>query len=137
MHKPLPPPRSTKPESYSVLVVDDEKSTLLVVSAAIRDAGFTVYEATDGQEGLALALARHPDMILLDIQMPVMDGISMLEELRKDLWGKDAFVMLLTHVSGTDKVAQALELGAFDYLDKSNWDLPAIVAQIKKRLRVV
>ncbi len=124
----------SKPKS--VLVIDDERATLMVIAAGLRDAGFTVYEALDGAQGLEVALVEHPDMILTDIQMPVMDGITMLKELRKDIWGKDAFVMLLTHMSGSDKVAEALTLGAFDYLDKSNWDLPAIVAQIKKRLLV-
>jgi len=65
-----------------------------------------------------------------------MDGITMLKELRKDAWGQDAFVMLLTHLTGLDRVAEALSLGAFDYLQKADWDLPKIVAQVKLRLRV-
>lgn len=136
MRKDPTPPRSTKPESYSILVVDDEPATLTVVSAALRDTGFTVYEASDGEQGLAVAKDKHPDAILLDLQMPKMDGLTMLKELRRDAWGQDAFVMLLTHLTGLDIVAQALSLGAFDYLQKADWDLPKIVAQVKKRLRV-
>lgn len=121
-------------KSHSVLVVDDEIATLEVLTDAIKDAGFMVYSAKDGKEGLDLALQKNPDVILLDIQMPIMDGISMLTELRKDNWGRGAMVILLTHLTGSDRVAKAIQLGAFDYLQKANWDLDSIVEQVRKRI---
>ncbi|MFA5106984.1 MAG: response regulator [Patescibacteria group bacterium] len=120
--------------SHSVLVADDNIATLEVLTDALKDAGFMVYAAKDGREALELALKKHPDIILLDIQMPKMDGISMLTELRKDRWGRYAMVILLTHLPGSDRVARAIQLGAFDYLQKANWDLDSIVDQVKKRI---
>ena len=134
MKKTPPSEFSADNQSHSVLVADDNIATLEVLTDALKDAGFMVYPAKDGVEALDLALKKHPDIILLDIQMPKMDGISMLTELRKDRWGRYAMVILLTHLTGSERVAKAIQLGAFDYLQKANWDLDSIVDQVKKRI---
>jgi CheY-like chemotaxis protein len=76
-------------------------------------------------------------MILLDIQMPVMDGLEMLDNLRQDKWGKQAEVILLTNFSGMDKVAKAAERGAYDYLVKSDWKNEEIIKKVKTKLGMV
>jgi CheY-like chemotaxis protein len=95
---------------------------------------FIVLEAKNGQEGLDLALAEHPDMILLDISMPVMDGLTMLKELRKDEWGKHAEVIFLTNFTDVERISQAAEVEAVDYLIKEDWQAEDLVNKVKEVL---
>jgi len=119
---------------YKVLLVDDELAKRTAVAESLRDEGLHVFEASDGQAGLATALAEKPDMILLDIVMPIMDGLEMLTKLREDQWGKEAYVALFTSYADPDKVAKALKLGAYDYLLKSSLNLDEVVREVKDRL---
>ena len=112
----------------TILVVEDESSQRMALTDAFSSEGFKVFAAKDGSEGLALALREHPDMILADIVMPVMDGITMLSKLREDIWGKDAKVIMLTNLS------DALEHGSYDYLVKSDWNIEDVVARVHARL---
>ena len=76
-----------------VEVVEDDEPLLSVLSERFREEGYNVINAITGEEGLKLALKNKPDLILLDIVMPKMDGIAMLKKLRKDPWGKNANVI--------------------------------------------
>ena len=117
-----------------ILIVEDEES----LRGALRDKfaweGFDVLEAGDGEEGLKAALREHPDLILLDIIMPKMDGITMLKKLREDDWGKEAQVILLTNLSDNEKLSEALAQGTYDYLVKSDWKIADVVAKVRERL---
>ena len=120
--------------SKKILVVEDE----MLLRKALRDEltsnNFEMLEAKNGEEGLATALREHPDLILLDIIMPVMDGMTMLKKLREDAWGKNVKVLMLTNLSDSEKIAEALEQGSYEYFIKSNWTLDALVEKIKKQL---
>lgn len=118
-----------------ILIVEDEISLLNAIRDKLTHAGFSIIQAHNGKEGLEIALSEHPDLILLDIMMPVMDGITALKKMREDDWGKDAKVIILSNLSDNEKVAQALEQGTFDYLVKSNWKLEALVEEIKSKLQ--
>lgn len=96
---------------------------------------FDVLESADGKVGLETALSKHPDLILLDIVMPVMDGMSMLKELRQDEWGKDVPVILLTNLSDEKKVAEAMQHNVFDYLVKADWNIGDVVKKVRDRLK--
>ncbi|MFZ3099762.1 MAG: response regulator, partial [Minisyncoccales bacterium] len=96
--------------------------------------GFAVLEAKNGKEGLEMALSAHPDLILLDIVMPVMDGMTMLQKLREDAWGAKAKIFMLTNLSDMNKVADAIMQGSYDYLVKTDWTLEDIVDRIGKKL---
>ena len=86
---------------------------------------------------LDLALAQHPDIILLDLMMPIMDGLTMLEKLREDQdYGKTAAVILLTNINDPEKVAMATEAGSYDFLVKSDWNIEDVVKKIKGRLGI-
>lgn len=119
---------------HSILIIDDELAIRKPLAEVFAKEHFTVYEAPDGVSGLKTAIAKHPDMILLDLLMPVMDGMTMLKELRQDAWGKEARVIILTNDDTLEPMADALGQQAFDYLVKSNWQMSAVVAKVKQRL---
>ena len=117
-----------------ILVVEDEAILLQALSGKLTKEGYQVLEARDGRQGLEIALSVHPDLILLDIIMPVMDGMAMLKKLREDEWGKNVPVLILTNLSDNQKIDESLRQGVFDYLTKTNWSLDDLVKRIKVRL---
>ena len=120
-----------------VLIVEDEAPLRNAVSDILSFEGFDVFQAKNGQEGLDLALQEHPDIILLDLMMPIMDGLTMLEKLREDQdYGKTAAVILLTNINDPEKVAMATEAGSYDFLVKSDWNIEDVVHKIKGRLGI-
>lgn len=124
---------NTPDEPKTILIVDDEQALLDALVDKFTREGFVVLGAKNGQKGLSLALAEHPDMILLDLLMPVMDGMTMLANLRKDRWGKDAKVIILSNFSEVEKAA-SLTKGIIDYLVKTDWDIDNIVKRVKEGL---
>ena len=125
-------------ESKKILiieVVEDDRPLLSVLSERFNAEGYRVISATTGEEGLNLALKHKPDLILLDIVMPKMDGITMLKKLRDDPWGKKANVILLTNLSADEKITKAVtELEPTYYLIKTDWKMDDIVERVKKTL---
>lgn len=117
-----------------ILIVEDETSLRNALRDKLILEGFVVLEAKNGEEGLDVALRNHPDLILLDIIMPKMDGLTMLKKLREDVWGKNTKVILLTNLSDNEKVSEALLRGSYDYLVKSDWKIGDVVAKIRARL---
>lgn len=117
-----------------ILVVEDDAPLRNVLCNKLESDGFAVLEAKNGKEGLEIALSSHPELILLDIIMPVMDGMTMLKKLREDAWGADAKVFMLTNLSDTNKVADAIAHGSYDYLVKTDWTLQDIVVRIREKL---
>ena len=100
--------------------------------------GFSVLPASDGEEGLGISLSSHPDIILLDLLMPKMNGMSMLEKLREDDWGKDVPVIILTNLNPDDIiVAQVVRDHPAYYLLKSNAKLDEIVHKAKDVLTIL
>ena len=119
-----------------ILIVEDEISLLKALEEKFAHEGFEVLKARNGEEGLQTALLNHPDIILLDIIMPKMDGITVIKELRKDAWGKNAKIILLTNLSSPESVTEAIQNNVFDYLVKTNWKLEAIVLKVKTMLGI-
>lgn len=101
-----------------VLSVDDSRTIRLIVTRSLKPFGCTVVEASNGEEGLAAAAKEKPDLILLDISMPVMDGVTMLTRLKEDEALKAIPVIMLTAEAGRDNVLQIAKLGVRDYLVK-------------------
>ena len=104
--------------SKKILTVDDSKTIRMIIQRAFRAHDCTFCEAANGEEGLVKAAAERPDLIILDITMPVMDGITMLTQLRQDPELKATPVIMLTAESGRDTVASIAQLGISDYLVK-------------------
>ncbi len=117
-----------------ILVVDDEKDLREAITTALSYEGFTIINAEDGDVGLMLALKEKPDLIFLDIMMPKLDGVGMLRALREDPWGKEAKVVIMTVLDDMEKMAEAVELGASEYIMKSDISLSGIVEKAKQKL---
>jgi CheY-like chemotaxis protein len=121
---------------HTVLIVEDEKSLRDAIRDKLTRSGVVVLEAEDGAQGLQVALAKQPDLILLDILIPKMDGIEMLRQLRADDRGKTIQVILLTNLNDINRLDEALTLGARDYLIKSDIKLEDLVKAIQDRIGV-
>lgn len=119
-----------------VLIVEDEIPMLNVLSDQLKEAGYDTFKAKDGEEGLSMAFSHHPDVILLDLLMPKMDGMTMMQRLRKDDWGKHVPVIILTNVSpDTDTTIKGIiDFQPAYYLVKADVKLEGIVEKIKNVL---
>lgn len=117
-----------------VLVVEDEHPILLVLRDRLKDEGYRVLEASNGEEGLSIALKEHPDLIVLDLLMPIMDGISLLQKLREDEWGKTAKAIVLTNLSESEKLQEAQKFGVQDYFIKTDWRIEEIIEKIRSKI---
>lgn len=125
---------ASMPKQSAVLIVEDEVAMRTALAETFHQHRFRVLTAEDGRSGLATALEQHPDIILLDILLPMMDGMQVLTELKRDAWGKQVPVILLTNVNDPAKVAQGIAAGAYDYLVKQDWNLEDVVRKVKERL---
>jgi len=125
---------TANPSPKTILVVEDEAALQEVLLEVLTSEGYKVLQGKNGQEGLALALKHHPDLIILDIIMPRMDGMKLLQQLRKDAWGKGVQVMVLTNVSDTKSVYDAMSYLVDTYFIKSDMDLEDLAQKVKTQL---
>lgn len=119
-------------EKKKILFIEDEPDLQRTMGAALDNAGFLVLKALDGELGLKLAQKEKPDLILLDLILPKMDGFEILNTLKKDTATKNIPVVVLTNLEGSFDVEKALRLGATTYLVKANYDLTEVIAYIKR-----
>lgn len=104
--------------SVKILTVDDSKTIRMIVKKAFKPYDCELFEAENGVEGLALAAREKPDLIVLDITMPVMNGIEMLNKLKAETALKDIPVIMLTAESGKENVLEIVKMGVKDYIVK-------------------
>ena len=121
--------------SKKVLIVEDEITLREPMMLSFKSQGYDVTSATNGEEGLKAALSTQPEMIFLDLTMPVMDGVTMLKKLRSDPNGRALQVMVLTNLSDSSKASETAGLGVMDYIVKSDWKLNDIVSRVTTKLR--
>ena len=122
--------------AYKILIVEDDESLRNALCDKFIKEGFTVLKAQDGEEGLKMALQQHPDLILLDILMPKMDGLTMLRKFRETDKDKKVPVILLSNLSDVKDISEALSLGAKEYLVKTAWKLEDLVAKVNERIKI-
>jgi len=109
---------SDNTKKTTVLIVDDSEAIRMLITVYLRAGGYCVLEASNGQIGLTLATEKKPDIIILDIAMPVMDGFSVCARLQQDENLRRIPVLMLSALSDTESKMRAFELGAVDYIIK-------------------
>lgn len=114
-----------------VMIVEDDSFVMDIYQTKLSREGFGVIEATNGAEAIKKLAMEKPDLILLDIVMSYMNGLEMLEKIKKDETLKDIPVILLTNLSQKEDVEKGMELGAVDYLIKSHFTPSEVLEKIK------
>ena len=117
-----------------ILLIEDDPFLLSMYATKFELEGFEIIFAEDGEKALKVANKEKPDIILLDVLLPKMDGFEVLKELKKNEETKAVPVILLTNLSQRDDVEKGLALGAVDYLIKAHFMPTEVVEKIKKIL---
>lgn len=124
----------TAKESYKILIVEDDEFLADIYKTKFELEGFKVLLATDGEKGLKAIQSKKPDLVLLDILLPKMDGFAILQTIKKDPEIKNIPVILLTNLGQKEDVQKGLDLGAVDYLIKAHFNPAETVEKVKKIL---
>jgi DNA-binding response OmpR family regulator len=114
-----------------ILIIEDEATLQKALQEILLQENYEVISALDGKRGLEMALSEAPNMILLDLILPKMDGFEVLKDLKKDEKTKEIPIIILTNLGSTEDVQKALVLGATNYMVKADHDLSEIVEKIK------
>lgn len=119
-----------------ILVVEDEEPMLVILRDSLVEAGFAVVTAKNGEEGLAKAYQERPDLVLLDVVMPKMDGMTMMKKLRIDPWGKAVPIIFLTNLTAdTATKNEVASKEPAQYLVKSDYTIDEVVNRVKVFLK--
>ncbi|MGE0084491.1 MAG: response regulator [Desulfococcaceae bacterium] len=119
---------------YLILIIDDDPAHHLILGNYLKKSGYDVIHALDGEHGLKMLAERKPRLVLLDVQMPGMDGFQLIRKIKKDTSGQHAAVIFLTAMKRQEIITKGLELGADDYIVKP-FDRSELLARIKAVLR--
>ncbi len=122
----------------TILIVEDEKSLRDAIVDILNRQNFLPLEAKNGKEGVEIALAKHPDLILLDLIMPEMDGMTAFKKIREDAWGANVPVIILTNLSATKEqlVEDMVTNKPMYYLVKSDWKIHDVIDKIEEILKI-
>ena len=124
------------PSNKTILIIEDTKTISELLSFALSKQGYVVKEAANGLDGLKAALDDHPDLILLDLMLPDIDGVTVLKNLRENEWGKTANVIMLTNMNINEEKAlnDAMQYEPAFYLSKSDMEIGEIVDKVREAL---
>ena len=118
-----------------ILLAEDDKFISIAYRHGLEQAGFEVVLASDGQQAMEKARAEKPDLILLDIIMPVKNGFDVLQDLKADADLKEIPVIILSNLGQSTDIKRGQELGAADYLIKANHSLEDVINKVKQYLK--
>lgn len=124
----------TKEGKTKILIVEDDEFLANIYQTKFEIEGFKVFLAGDGEQGLKMAGTKEPEIILLDVLLPKLDGFAVLEQLKKNSSTKDIPVILLTNLGQKEDVQKGLKMGAVDYLIKAHFKPSETVDKVKKVL---
>lgn len=122
--------------SKKILIIEDDEILLPVLIDKFTNRNFLVFSANNGEDGLKIALQQRPDAILLDILIPKIDGVVLLNKLKELPTTKNIPVIILTNIGLSEKVIEMTKLGADDYLIKSDWTLEDVAKKVEERLGI-
>lgn len=119
----------------TILIIEDEQLYSKVLKNKLQNEGFNVITASDGEEGMTAARAHIPDIILMDLIMPIKDGFQTLQELKGDEKLKDIKVIISSNLGQEEDVKKVMALGAVDYLVKADSQFTDVIKKIKSHLQ--
>jgi len=126
----------TEADKIQVLIVEDDEFLSSIYQKKFEMEGFKVITAGDGEKGLSEAKKKKPNLILLDILLPKLDGFAVLSKLKVDADTKNIPVILLTNLGQKDDVDKGIEAGAVDYLIKAHFKPSEVVEKARKHLKI-
>jgi len=118
-----------------ILFIEDEPTLQKTLGRALEQEGFEILSALDGEIGITKAKESKPDLILLDLILPKMDGFEVLKRLKENEETKDIPVIILTNLENPEDIEKVLSLGATTYLVKANYDLEEVIDKIEDMLK--
>lgn len=119
-------------QGKKILLVEDDEAILKVMGDRLNQEGYDVHKAKNGEEGLKKALDIKPDLIVLDVLMPIMDGMVMMEKLREDSWGASVPIILLTNVNPDDEIVnKVVQVKPAFYLVKNDLEVNELVEKVQ------
>ena len=118
-----------------ILIIDDDVVFQKTMATKFEEKSYEIVVASDGEEGLAKALTEKPDLILLDIMMPKLDGLGFLKKLRADENAPKIPILITSNLSAIDKISEGIALGVKGYIIKSNETLDTIVREVETVLK--
>lgn len=119
-----------------ILLVEDDKDLLFLMSKKLTDAGFDVVTSETGSDALERVTKDMPELVLLDILLPDIDGLTVLNEISKNPKTKDLPVIILSNLADQGSLDQAAAIGKYEYLIKAKTDLNDVVEHVKKKLNI-
>ena len=125
---------SNTEKKQTIMIVEDDSFVMDIYKTKLSQEGFSVVEAENGVEALKKLKMTKPDLMLLDIIMPYMDGLEVLKKMKENEDTKNIPVILLTNLSQKEEVDKGMELGAKDYLIKSHFTPSEVLEKIKSCL---
>ncbi len=117
-----------------ILTVEDDADLREAITTALTAAGFNVITADNGIDGVAHALSEHPDVILMDIMLPGLNGHQAVAKIRQDIWGQHAKIIFLTSQTEAENVVYAVQSGSDAYIIKPHTTLAEIVQKVREVL---
>lgn len=118
-----------------ILIVEDEEAMLEALANKFEKKGYSVLRAKDGEEGYKTAMDEKPDLLILDIIMPKVNGMDLMQKIREDNnWGSDVPIVMLTNINDPENVSKAANLRVYDFLVKTDWRLDDVVSLIEGKI---
>lgn len=123
------------PKDIKIIIIDDDPFILDMYLLKFKDQGFTTETANDGKAGLEKISSFSPDLVLLDVVMPKMDGFDVIKKIKEDMGDKKPFkVLFLTNFGQKEDIEKGLKLGADGYIIKAHFTPSEVVAKVKEIL---
>ncbi len=119
----------------TILIIDDSKDLRETMSDILELKGFDTLVADQGQSGIDIAFSNHPNLILLDLRMPDIDGFEVIRRIRKDEWGATAKILVLTASGEVSDIPNDINLESEDFLLKTDYGIGNISEKIKEKLK--
>lgn len=116
-------------------MIEDEKTLRFLIVQTLTEEGFEVEEAIDGEEGLEKIKKNKPDLILLDLLLPGINGYDVLSRVKRDFSSESIPIIILSNLGQEEEIKKGMDLGAVDYLIKAHFTLDEIVARARKILK--